>query len=65
MTDSVRTKVLIPSGALGLGYVPVRDGESAKDMLASAFEIEVAGERFEAIASLKPLYDPKSERIRQ
>ena len=52
-------------GAVGLGYVPVRDGESAKDMLASKFEIEVAGERFEAIASLKPLYDPKSERIRQ
>ena len=52
-------------GALGLGYVPARDGESGKDMLASRYEIEVAGKRCEAIASLKPLYDPKSERIRQ
>ena len=52
-------------GAMGLGYVPVRDGESVADMLASTFEIEVAGERFGAIASMKPLYDPKSERIKQ
>ncbi len=51
-------------GALGLGYVEVLEGESAADMLASKFEIEVAGTRFEAIASLKPLYDPKSEKIR-
>ncbi len=50
--------------AVGLGYVPVRDGEKAADMLASSYEIEVAGERFAATASLKPLYDPASERIR-
>ena len=51
-------------GAVGLGYVPAKDGESAADMLASTFEIEVAGKRFAATASLKPLYDPKSEKIR-
>ncbi len=50
--------------AVGLGYVPVRDGEKAADMLASNYEIEVAGERFAATASLKPLYDPTSDRIR-
>ena len=50
-------------GAVGLGYVPCR-GESEADVLASAYEIEVAGVRHEAIASLAPMYDPKSARVR-
>jgi 4-methylaminobutanoate oxidase (formaldehyde-forming) len=50
-------------GAVGLGYVPC-EGESAADLLGSCYEIEIAGERFEAEASLKPMYDPKSERVR-
>ncbi|MCP4072984.1 MAG: FAD-dependent oxidoreductase [Hyphomicrobiales bacterium] len=50
--------------AIGLGYVPCK-GETAADLLASTFEIEIAGERFAAKASLKPLYDPKSERVKQ
>ena len=51
-------------GAIGLGYVPCEPGETAADLLESRFEIEVAGECFAAEASLKPLYDPKSERMR-
>ncbi|MFZ1467804.1 MAG: FAD-dependent oxidoreductase [Paracoccaceae bacterium] len=52
-------------GAVGLGYVPCRGvGESAEDMLASRYSIEVAGQIFDAVASLAPLYDPKSERIK-
>ncbi len=50
-------------GSIGLGYVPA-EGEKPADILASTYEIEIAGERFEAEASLKPMYDPKSERIR-
>ncbi|WP_027034772.1 GcvT family protein [Mesorhizobium ciceri] len=50
-------------GAVGLGYVPC-EGESEADVLASTYEIEIAGERFAAEASLKPMYDPKSERTR-
>ncbi|UVK45902.1 FAD-dependent oxidoreductase [Mesorhizobium sp. AR07] len=50
-------------GAVGLGYVPCQ-GESEADVLASSYEIEIAGERFVAEASLKPMYDPKSERTR-
>jgi 4-methylaminobutanoate oxidase (formaldehyde-forming) len=50
-------------GAVGLGYVPCQ-GESAADVLASDYEIEIAGERFPAEASLKPMYDPKAERVR-
>ncbi len=49
--------------AVGLGYVPCK-GESAEDVLSSDYEIEIAGERVKAQASLKPLYDPKSARTR-
>ncbi|MEM8592891.1 MAG: FAD-dependent oxidoreductase [Pseudomonadota bacterium] len=50
-------------GAIGLGYVPC-EGESAADVLASSYEIDVMGTRVKAEASLKPLYDPKSERVK-
>ncbi|MEO1455200.1 MAG: FAD-dependent oxidoreductase [Pseudomonadota bacterium] len=50
-------------GAIGMGYVPTT-GETPADTLAATYEIEIAGERVPAEASLKPLYDPKSERVR-
>lgn len=50
-------------GAIGMGYVPCA-GESEVEVLASSYEIEIAGERFAAEASLKPMYDPKAERVR-
>ncbi len=50
-------------GAVGLGYVPCKD-EKAADVLASKYEIDVAGTKVEAEASLKPMYDPKSERVK-
>ncbi|MGL4234610.1 aminomethyltransferase family protein, partial [Tabrizicola sp.] len=50
-------------GAVGMGYVPAK-GQSDDDILGSRYEIEVAGQRHEAIASLIPMYDPKSERIK-
>ncbi len=49
--------------AIGLGYVPCK-GESAADLLASAYEIEIAGRRIKAEASLKPMYDPANERMK-
>lgn len=49
--------------AIAMGYVPCK-GESEADLLASSYEIEIAGERFPAEPSLKPLYDPKAERVR-
>jgi len=49
--------------AVGMGYVPC-DGESAAQILASDYEIDVAGIRVGATASLRPLYDPKAERVR-
>ncbi|MCO4823506.1 MAG: FAD-dependent oxidoreductase, partial [Amylibacter sp.] len=49
--------------AIGMGYVPCQ-GEALADVLASKFEIEVAGVRVEAEVSSKPLYDPKGERAK-
>ncbi|WP_347311876.1 GcvT family protein [Defluviimonas sp. SAOS-178_SWC] len=49
--------------AIGMGYVPCK-GESAADVLASDYEVEIAGRRVKAAASLQPLYDPKSDRVR-
>ena len=51
-------------GAIGMGYVPCQ-GETVSDILASTYEIDVAGTRVKAEASLKPMYDPKSERVRE
>ena len=49
--------------AMGLGYVPCK-GESVADVLASTYEIDVMGARVKAEASLKPMYDPASERVK-
>ena len=50
--------------ALGLGYVDAQPDRSWPEVAAAEFAIEVAGVRFPADASLKPLYDPDSQRIR-
>ena len=51
-------------GAIGLGYVRCRPGETAAGMMSRRYEIVVAGKTVAARASLTPLYDPKSERVR-
>lgn len=50
-------------GAIGMGYVPC-EGESEEQVLASDYEIEIAGKRVKAEASLVPMYDPKAARVR-
>ena len=50
--------------AIGLGYVACDPSETASDLLSSTYDIEVGGVRCRATASLRPLYDPKSERMR-
>jgi len=49
--------------AVGLGYVACAN-ETANEVLSSAYQIEIAGTRVAAKASLKPMYDPKSERVK-
>lgn len=52
-------------GAVGLGYVPCEEPrESVVSMLASHYEIEIAGELHEAEVSFAPMYDPKAERVK-
>ncbi|WP_121634452.1 GcvT family protein [Tropicibacter alexandrii] len=48
---------------IGLGYVPCA-GESAEQVLASDYAIEIAGRRVPVTASLKPMYDPASARVK-
>jgi len=50
-------------GAIGMGYIPCA-GETADEVLGSTYEIDVMGRRYRAEASLKPMYDPKSERVK-
>ena len=50
-------------GAIGMGYVPCA-GETAAQVLASRYEIDVAGTRVVAEAALKPMYDPTGARTK-
>jgi 4-methylaminobutanoate oxidase (formaldehyde-forming) len=55
--------------AVGLGYVAAPRGSAPNGAVSDAigaedYEIEVAGIRYPAVASLRPLYDPKNERIK-
>jgi heterotetrameric sarcosine oxidase gamma subunit len=51
--------------AIGLGYVACAPGATADELIAARYEIEVAGARVRATASLRPLYDPTGARIRR
>jgi 4-methylaminobutanoate oxidase (formaldehyde-forming) len=51
-------------GAVGLGYVNLDRPSPQEEFMAGRYEIEVAGRRIGAKASLRPLYDPQSLRIR-
>jgi 4-methylaminobutanoate oxidase (formaldehyde-forming) len=50
--------------ALGMGWVSHPGGVTADLLRAVRFEIEIAGERVPAAASLAAFYDPKGERLR-
>lgn len=51
--------------AIGLGYVSSDGtGIDADFILSGGYEIEVAGRKIPATASLVPLYDPKSTRVK-
>jgi 4-methylaminobutanoate oxidase (formaldehyde-forming) len=48
-----------------MGYVSNKNGIADKKFVTDAtYEIEVAGERISATASLDPFYDPKSSRVK-
>jgi len=50
--------------AVGLGYVEHAEGVDAAFVGRGRWELEIAGDRRPARASLNPFYDPRSERVR-
>ena len=50
--------------AIGLGYVNHADGVTLEYIQSGHYEIEVAGRRIPARASLRPFYDPENKRIK-
>jgi 4-methylaminobutanoate oxidase (formaldehyde-forming) len=51
-------------GAVGLGSIENKQGVTVDFVNGGEYEIAVAGERYPAEASLRPMYDPRGERVR-
>ncbi|MGB8621199.1 MAG: aminomethyltransferase family protein, partial [Paracoccaceae bacterium] len=51
-------------GAVGIGFAETETPLTAEIVNSGVWEIDVAGERVKAVASLKPLLDPKMERVK-
>jgi 4-methylaminobutanoate oxidase (formaldehyde-forming) len=51
-------------GAVGIGFAELNQPLTAKIVDTGDWEIDVAGKRVKAKASLRPLLDPKMERIK-
>ena len=51
-------------GAVGLGFAGTDQPLTAEIIKSGTWEIEIAGQRFAATASLRPLLDPTMERIK-
>lgn len=51
-------------GAVGLGFASIDEPLTAKIINAGDWEIDIAGKRVQAQASLRPLYDAKMEHIK-
>jgi heterotetrameric sarcosine oxidase gamma subunit len=51
-------------GAVGLAMVEAGEPVTGKWLEEGAWEVEIAGTTYPAIASMKPLYDPGNERVK-
>jgi len=51
-------------GSVGLGHVANEAGVTRDYIKSGAYEIDIAGVRYPARASLRPMYDPKNLRVR-
>jgi 4-methylaminobutanoate oxidase (formaldehyde-forming) len=50
--------------SVGLGFIENKDGVTRDYVKTGVFEIDVAGVRYPAKASLRPMYDPELKRVR-
>ncbi|MCR9151292.1 MAG: FAD-dependent oxidoreductase [Rhodobacteraceae bacterium] len=51
-------------GAVGIGFVELDEPVTAEIVARGPWRIDIAGARHEAIASLRPLYDPALEKVK-
>ena len=51
-------------GAVGLAMIEAAEPITQAWIDAGSWEVDIAGTRYPAVASLRPLYDPKMERVR-
>ena len=51
-------------GAMGMGFVHHADDASIEFINTGSYELDIAGERYPARASLRPMYDPANIRVR-
>lgn len=51
-------------GSMGMGFVENEEGATDEFINSGKYEIDIAGERYPAKASLTPMYDPKGIRVR-
>jgi len=52
------------SREIGLGWVHHPHPKDEREVIDGPYKIEIAGERFPALASLRPMLDPGNQRIR-
>lgn len=50
--------------SVAMGFVNSDAGVNAEHINSGTYEVEIAGKRYAAKASLRPMYDPKSERVK-
>jgi len=51
-------------GAVGIGFAELTEPLTAESVKTGNWQVEVAGERITATASLRPLFDPSMEKIK-
>jgi 4-methylaminobutanoate oxidase (formaldehyde-forming) len=51
-------------GAVGLAMIEADEPVTPASIAAGRWEADIAGTRYPAVVSLRPLYDPRSERVK-
>ncbi len=51
-------------GAVGLAMIEAPEPVTGRYLTEARWQVDVAGSRFPAVASLRPLYDPHLRRVR-
>ena len=52
-------------GAVGLAFLEPKQTVDEAYLTSGTWEVEIAGKRYPAVVSARPLYDPKGEAIKQ